>query len=299
MSAAPRSIALAGASVRLADLVELTKPRITFMVVLSAAAGFWLGARGPIDVVRFLHAMAGTALVAAGASCLNQAIERETDSRMDRTRNRPLPAGRIDLRPAVAFGIGLSLLGTIELHLGTNPLTAVIGLATLGLYVAAYTPLKRLTSLCTIVGAVPGALPPVMGWTAASGSLSTEAWVLFAILFFWQMPHFLAIAAAFRDDYARGGHVVLPVIDPTGDRTARQSVLYAAALLPVSLLPSIVRMTGESYFWGALLLGIVFLGAALATVRDHSVAAERRLLRWSVAYLPLLLGLMALDKVAA
>lgn len=292
-----RSVAIARPSARLSDLVELTKPRITFMVVLSAAAGYWLGMSGAVDGPRFLHAMLGTALIAAGASCLNQAIERESDARMERTRERPLPAGRLDLLPSLAFGSGLAAIGALELHLGVNPLTAAIGLVTLGLYVLVYTPLKRVSTLCTIVGAVPGALPPVMGWTAAADSLSAEAWVLFAILFFWQMPHFLAIAAAFREDYARGGHVVLPVVDATGERTARQAILYAAALLPVSLLPSILRMSGGLYFWGALLLGIGFLGTSLATARNRSVAAERRLLRYSVIYLPLLLGLMALDKV--
>lgn len=293
-----RSVAIARPAARLSDLVELTKPRITFMVVLSAAAGYWLGTSGAVDGTRFLHAMLGTALIAAGASCLNQSIERDSDARMERTRERPLPAGRIDLAPSLAFGSGLSALGALELHLGVNPLTAAIGLATLGLYVLVYTPLKRVSTLCTIVGAVPGALPPVMGWTAAADSLSAEAWVLFAILFFWQMPHFLAIAAAFRDDYARGGHVVLPVVDATGERTARQAILYAAALLPVSLLPSILQMSGGLYFWGALLLGIGFIGVSLATAGDRSVAAERRLLRYSVLYLPLLLGLMAIDKVA-
>lgn len=294
-----RTVATIGTPAGLAEFIELTKPRITFMVVVTAAAGFWLASVGPIDGTLFLGTLLGTGLVAAGASCLNQLAERETDGRMDRTSGRPLPAGRVDALPAPAFGAALSLLGTLVLLLAVNRTTALIGLATLGLYVLVYTPLKRRTSLCTVVGAVPGALPPVMGWTGASDSISAEAWVLFAILFLWQMPHFLAIAVAWRDDYARGGHVMLPVVDPDGSRTARQTLLYSAALLPVSLLPSILQMSGDAYFWGALGLGLAFVAFGAASARDRSVAAARRLLRYSVAYLPLLFALMAADKVAS
>ena len=283
-----RGLAIAGSPARVGEFVELTKPRITFMVMVTAAAGFYLASIGRLDAALFLHTMLGTGLVAAGASCLNQIVERETDARMDRTRARPLPT---------VFGTALSLLGTLELLLAVNRTTALIGLATLALYVALYTPLKRLTSLCTVVGAIPGALPPVMGWTGASNALSAEAWVLFAILFLWQMPHFLAIAVAYRDDYARGGHAMLPVVDPGGTRTARQTILYSAALLPVSLLPSSLQMSGDAYFWGALLLGAVFVAFGVASARDRSVASARRLLRYSVVYLPVLLALMALDKV--
>ena len=292
-----RGLAIAGSPARVGEFVELTKPRITYMVMVTAAAGFYLASIGRLDAALFLHTMLGTGLVAAGASCLNQIVERETDARMDRTRARPLPAGRVELLPATVFGTALSLLGTLELLLAVNRTTALIGLATLALYVALYTPLKRLTSLCTVVGAIPGALPPVMGWTGASNALSAEAWVLFAILFLWQMPHFLAIAVAYRDDYARGGHAMLPVVDPGGTRTARQTILYSAALLPVSLLPSILQMSGDAYFWGALLLGAVFVAFGVASARDRSVASARRLLRYSVVYLPVLLALMALDKV--
>ncbi len=290
---------MTGAGAGLAEFVELTKPRITFMVVVTAAAGFWLASVGPLDTALFLGTLAGTGLVAAGASCLNQLAERETDARMDRTAGRPLPAGRVDALPAAGFGGALSLLGTLVLLLAVNRTTALIGLATLALYVLVYTPLKRRTSLCTVVGAVPGALPPVMGWTGASDALSAEAWVLFAILFLWQMPHFLAIAVAWRDDYARGGHVMLPVVDPDGSRTARQTILYSAALLPVSLLPAILQMSGDAYFWGALGLGLAFVGFGVATARDRSVASARRMLRYSVAYLPILFALMAFDKVAS
>lgn len=292
-------MAIPGARAGLGEYLELTKPRITFMVVVTAAAGFWLASVGPLDARLFLGTLLGTGLVAAGASCLNQLVERETDGRMDRTSARPLPAGRVEALPAAVFGAALSLLGSLVLFAVVNRTTALLGLATLALYVLVYTPLKRRTSLCTVVGAVPGALPPVMGWTGASDALSAEAWVLFAILFLWQMPHFLAIAVAWRDDYERGGHVMLPVVDPDGSRTARQTILYSAALLPVSLLPSILQMSGETYFWGALALGLAFLGFAVAGARERSVAAARRLLRYSVAYLPLLLALMAADKVAS
>lgn len=292
-------MAMTGAPAGLSEFLELTKPRITFMVVITAAAGFWLASVGPIDLPLFLATLLGTGMVAAGASCLNQLAERETDARMDRTSGRPLPAGRVDALPAAAFGVALSLLGSLLLLLAVNRTTAVVGLVTLALYVLVYTPLKRRTTLCTVVGAVPGALPPVMGWTGASDALSAEAWVLFAILFLWQIPHFLAIAVAWRDDYARGGHVMLPVVDPDGSRTARQTVLYSAALLPVSLLPAILQMSGEIYFFGALALGIGFLAFGVATARDRSVAAAKRLLRYSVAYLPILFALMAADKVAS
>ncbi|MFM7735052.1 MAG: heme o synthase [Alphaproteobacteria bacterium] len=294
-----RAMAMTGAPAGLSEFLELTKPRITFMVVITAAAGFWLASVGPIDLPLFLATLLGTGMVAAGASCLNQLAERETDARMDRTSGRPLPAGRVDALPAAAFGVALSLLGSLLLLLAVNRTTAVVGLVTLALYVLVYTPLKRRTTLCTVVGAVPGALPPVMGWTGASDALSAEAWVLFAILFLWQIPHFLAIAVAWRDDYARGGHVMLPVVDPDGSRTARQTVLYSAALLPVSLLPAILQMSGEIYFFGALALGIGFLAFGVATARDRSVAAAKRLLRYSVAYLPILFALMAADKVAS
>lgn len=292
-------MAILGARAGLGEYLELTKPRITFMVVVTAAAGFWLASVGPLDARLFLGTLLGTGLVAAGASCLNQLVERETDGRMDRTSARPLPAGRVEALQAAVFGAALSLLGSLVLFAVVNRTTALLGLATLALYVLVYTPLKRRTSLCTVVGAVPGALPPVMGWTGASDALSAEAWVLFAILFLWQMPHFLAIAVAWRDDYERGGHVMLPVVDPDGSRTARQTILYSAALLPVSLLPSILQMSGEAYFWGALALGLAFVGFGIASARERSVAAARRLLRYSVAYLPLLLALMAADKVAS
>ena len=292
-----RSVDVA-APARAADYVELTKPRITFMVVITTAAGYLLGAAGGGSVVSLLHTLLGTALVASAASALNQWMERDTDGLMARTKDRPLPAGRLEPGAVLAFGVAVGLFGTAYLALFTNALTAGLGLGTLLLYVLAYTPMKRVSSLCTIVGAVPGALPPVMGWSAARDDLSTGAWVLFAVLFLWQMPHFLAIAWMYRDDYRSGGQPMLPVIDPDGTRTARQMVLYCLALLPVSLLPSVIGLTGATYFTGALLLGLAYLAASGYAAFHRTTDSARTLLRVSVVYLPILLGLMAASKVA-
>jgi len=274
------------------DVVELTKPRITFMVVVTTAAGYLLGAAHGAHLIELLHTMLGTALVAAGASALNQLLERDTDARMERTRNRPLPAGRLEPATVLVIGAGLGLLGTVYLAAVVNGLTAGLAALTLGLYVLAYTPLKRVSSLCTIVGAIPGALPPVMGWAAARDDLSAGAWVLFAILFLWQMPHFLAIAWMYRDEYRLAGQPMLPVVDVDGAGTGRQIVLYALALLPVSLLPSVVGLSGPAYFAGALVLGIAYLAAGVYAARERTIDAARLLLRVSVVYLPVLLGLM-------
>ena len=293
-----RSVALATPASRIADYAELAKPRITLMVVLTTAAGYYLGADGSFDLLVLLHALLGTGVIASAASALNQVLERDSDARMLRTRGRPLPAGRMETSVATAFGVVLAVAGSAYLALAVNLLTAAIGAATLLLYVLVYTPLKRRSSLCTIVGAVPGALPPVMGWTAATDTLSAEAWMLFAILFFWQLPHFLAIAWNYREDYARGGQPMLSVEDPHGGSTARQIVLYCMALLPVSLAPSLVHLTGALYFYGALALGVAYLAAGVHAARERSHAAAVLLLRVSVIYLPALLGLMTFDKVA-
>ncbi len=292
-----RSLAIAAPTDRLADLLELVKPRVTFMVVLTAAAGFAMGSDSSVDLLGLGGTALGTALIAGAAGCLNQVLERDSDARMERTRNRPLASGRLDVAPALAFGIALALVGAAILDLAVNPLTALLGVVTLALYVGVYTPLKQRTTLCTVVGAVPGALPPVMGWAGARDALTLEAWVLFAILFLWQIPHFLAIARAHREDYARGGQPMLPVIDSAGSATARQIVLYLSALLPVSLLPALLPMCGATYFWGALLLGLVFLGFGVHAARARTVGAARRLLLCSVVHLPSLIGLMVLDRV--
>jgi protoheme IX farnesyltransferase len=292
-----RSLALAKPVSRIADYAELAKPRITLMVVLTTAAGYYLGAEGSFDLVLLLHALLGTGVIASAASALNQVLERDSDARMLRTRHRPVPAGRMEVSAALGFGLVLTVLGTLYLAVTVNVLTAVVGAATLGLYVLVYTPLKRRSSLCTIVGAVPGALPPVMGWTAATGTLNAEAWILFAVLFFWQLPHFLAIAWNYREDYARGGQPMLSVEDPHGCSTARQIVLNCMALLPVSLAPSLVSLTGSLYFYGAFVLGLVYLAAGVHAARERSHASAGVLLRVSVIYLPALLGLMTFDKV--
>ena len=282
-----------------ADLAELTKPKITLLVAVTTAAGFLLGAQGgAVAPLLLLHALAGTALVASGAAALNQVLERDTDARMRRTAGRPLPAGRLHPDVALAWGVGLVLAGLAYLAVGVNLLTALVGAVSAALYVFAYTPLKRVSSLATLVGAVPGALPPVMGWTAVRDNLEPGAWALFGILFLWQLPHFLSIAWLYRDDYAQGGFPMLSVADPDGRRTARQAVLYGAALVPVSLLPSVLGLTGTAYFVGALALSLAFLGCSVAFAAARTPARARRLLLASVLYLPAILLVMLIDRLA-
>jgi len=278
------------------DYLELTKPRVTLMVVITMAFGFYLGSRGAMDWVMLMHALIGTTLVAGGTSALNQYWERDLDAKMQRTKNRPLPTGRLQPREALIFGIIISCAGTVHLLVMVNGLTALLAAATLVSYVFLYTPLKQKNSLSTIVGAVPGALPPLGGWTAARNDLSIEGWILFAILFIWQLPHFLAIAWIYREDYLRGGFPMLTVVDPEGDSASRQIISNCLALLPVSLLPTIVGMAGRFYFIGALALSLFFLGCGIAVMRHRSNTTVRRLLRASLLYLPILLALMALDK---
>jgi protoheme IX farnesyltransferase len=283
---------------RWSDLVELTKPRITFMVVLTAAVGFILPHRGPLPLALFFHALVATGLVAAGASVLNQVLERDTDARMRRTADRPLPSGRLHPDVALAAGVALSLVGVLYLALAVNPLTALLGVSALVGYVFIYTPLKRVSSLSTIVGAVPGAIPPMMGWTAARDAIEPGAWVLFGILFLWQLPHFLAIAWMCREDYARGGFPMLSVLDTDGGQTSGQAVLWAAALIPVSLLPTVLGLTGPVYFAGTLIAGLLFLASTFGFRRQRSHGAARWVLLVSVLYLPAILGVMLVDRVA-
>jgi heme o synthase len=268
---------------RIADYVSLGKPRITTLVLVTTLLGYLL-AETSADWPRLLFTLIGTGLVAAGASAFNQVWERDRDARMRRTADRPLPAGRIDVLPATALAFSASLAGLILLVLGTCLLAACLAAATLLLYVLIYTPLKPVTSLSTVLGAVPGALPPVIGWTAASGRIEPGALVLFAVLFLWQMPHFLAIAWLYREDYARGGFPLLPV-------------LYAATLVPVSLALSAMRLTGAIYFAGATLCGAVFFASAAAFAARRSIEAARRLFFTSILYLPALLTLAFFDKV--
>lgn len=278
------------------DYLILTKVRITALVLVTAATGFLLASQEGLDVPLLLWTLLGTGLAASGAAALNQVLERSVDARMRRTAARPIPAGRMSAPHGLAVGIGLSLAGVGILAALVNPLTAVLGAVTVVLYVGVYTPLKRMTTLNTIVGAVPGALPPVMGWTAASGSLGVPAGVLFAILFLWQLPHFLAIAWIFRDDYRRGGFPMLPVVDPEGRSTGRQVALYCAALVPVSLLPTFLGLTGPTYFFGALVLGLGFMGFGLRMARRRRGREARGVLLASVTYLPLLLALLVIDR---
>jgi heme o synthase len=296
MEVIPASSALAdSAGSRAADFAELAKPRITSLVLVTAAVGFAVGGQGSIDWLAFLVFMAGTALLCGGASALNHYLERDADALMERTRRRPIPAGRIRPEEALVFGLALSAAGLAVLAF-VNPLTLALGAASLVSYVLAYTPLKRVTSLCTVVGAVPGALPPLMGWAASRGSLGAAGWGLFAILFLWQLPHFLAIGWLYRDDYARGGFPMLAVTDKDGASTGRQAVLYATALLPVTLAAGLLASAGAGYLWGGLVLGLGFLACAAAFAWKRTVSSARRLFLASVLYLPLLLGLMVFDR---
>ena len=283
---------------RLGDLYELTKPRMNFLVVVTTMVGYYMAARGwTDDWARMLHTLLGTALTAAGAAVMNQYVERGHDARMRRTANRPLPAGRVSPLEAQALGVLLSVGGVAYLALCVNVLTAALGAITLSSYVFLYTPLKRRTTLCTIVGAVPGAIPPMMGWTAVTDSLGPQAWALFAILFFWQMPHFLAIAILYRDDYKAGGFLMLPVVDDDLVATGRQIVLYGSALIPVSLFPTIIGMTGPGYFLAAAVLGLAFLGFGATCAITRTRTDARKLFFASIIYLPLLLAVMMLDKM--
>ena len=281
---------------RAAAYAELTKPRITFLIVLTSAAGFVLGSRGPVDYVTLLSALLGIGLLSSGIATLNQYAERDLDGLMRRTANRPLPAGRLAPWEALAFGAATTILAEIYLLVFVNPLSALLGLTVIAGYLFAYTPLKTRTSLSTLVGAFPGAVPPLIGWAAARGSLSLEGWVLFAILFLWQFPHFLAIAWMYREDYSRAGILMLPVVEPNGRVTAQQIVVYTLMLLPVSLLPVALGMAGRVYLYGAIVLGLLFLYSSLRAAFSMSRQQARRLLLASVLYLPLLFILMVLNR---
>jgi protoheme IX farnesyltransferase len=278
------------------DWLVLAKARITALVLVTTAAGYVLGSRATVDFGRLGLTLVGTALAAAGAGALNQVAERRADALMRRTASRPVAAGRIGPLRGLVFGLAAGSAGVLWLAVLVNPMTAVLALLTIGLYIGVYTPLKRLTALNTLVGAVPGAIPPVMGWTAAKGSIDPGAWALFAILYLWQLPHFLAIAWMYREDYARAGFPMLPVVDTGGEWTGRQAVLATAALLPVSLLPTLLGLTGAVYFFGALALTLAFAAFALGLAVSRRRVAARRLLLASVAYLPILLALLVLDR---
>ena len=280
-----------------ADLLELTRFRLNFMVVLTTAIGFVVAVAGPFPWIRFLHTVVGTTLVAAGSSALNQVLEKDTDAAMKRTADRPIPSGRMSPDAALAIGVGISVIGLLELAVAVNFLTAFLGAATLAGYLFLYTPMKKVSSLATVVGAVPGAIPPVMGWTAMRGTIGLEALALFGILFLWQLPHFLAIAWMYREDYERGGMPMLTVVDPDGRMTARQMILYCAALLPVSLVPTVLGMSGMLYFVAAIVLGCFYLAFCFLFAREASRRTALRLMLSSVLYLPALLSALMLDHL--
>lgn len=276
---------------------DLVKARLTSLVLLTTAVGFYMGSPGPVDVARWLHTLVGTGLLAAGAAALNQFLERDLDALMRRTQDRPLPSGRITPGTALVFGGVISMLGLAWLALQTTLAAAALGALTLALYLGVYTPLKRVSTLNTVVGAVPGALPPLIGWAAATGEVSAGGWALFALQFFWQIPHFLAIAWLYRDDYARAGLKMLPVLDLEGERTGLQSIGHALGLLTVSLSPFVLGLAGAAYLAGAFALGVVLLGLAVRFARRLELAHARWLFLASVIYLPAVLGLMVLDRV--
>jgi protoheme IX farnesyltransferase len=278
---------------RFADLMELTKPRITFLVLVTTAVGFYMGSSDGLNFLLLFHVIVGTALVASGASALNQYIERHLDARMVRTRYRPLPDGRLQRNEALIFSVALSVVGVAYLLYFVNPITGVLGVATLAGYILVYTPLKTRTALCTLIGAFPGAAPPVMGWTAARGEVDAVALSLFAILFLWQMPHFFAIAWIFTEDYRRAGFS----IHVSGEGTGRQIIFFCSILIPISILPTVFGLTGMTYLIGAILMGFIYLGYGFAVALFRSNTHAHRLLRISVLYLPALLVLMMLDKV--
>ncbi|HEX7860489.1 MAG TPA: heme o synthase [Verrucomicrobiae bacterium] len=280
-----------------AVISDLVKARLTTLVLITTLVGFYAGSGSQIDYAIMFHALIGTALVACGAAALNQWLERESDARMRRTESRPLPSGRLSPDTVLLLGAILSGVGLLDLLLGVNPLTAFLGAITLASYLFIYTPLKKVTTLNTLIGAVPGAIPPLMGWTAARNEISAAGWSLFAILFIWQLPHFMAIAWLYREDYARGGFKMLPIADPDGSKTAAQAVLHSIGLIPVSLFPSLLGVAGVVYFAGALLLGVTFLIFAIQFSRALTRERARRLFIASIIYLPLLLGLLVIDKV--
>lgn len=278
-----------------AAYLELTKPRIAFMLVLTSAAGFYLGAKGGFDFVLFINSVIGITLLAFGVATLNQFIERRTDALMERTMNRPLPSGKVSPAEALIFGLILTISAEVYLAVLVNPLTAALGLVVIIGYVLLYTPLKTKTSASTAIGAIPGALPPLMGWTSSANEITLGAWILFALLFLWQFPHFLAIAWMYREQYAKAKILMLPVVEPSGKLTAQQIVLFTIMLLPISITPFFIGLTGWIYLVGASVLGIWFLYESVQTARAKTVKKARRLLLVSVLYLPIIFALMVFN----
>jgi protoheme IX farnesyltransferase len=286
------------------DYIALTKPRITWLILMSTGVGYFFGAQKSLagftgwHLLTLLHTIVGTGLIASGTAALNQWYERVADGKMRRTQARPLPSGRLTAGKALAFAIAISVAGFAELWFGANPLAASLGLFTLLTYLFVYTPLKQRSPHSTTIGSIPGAMPPLIGFAAASGTLTWEAWVLFAILFLWQFPHFYAIAWMYKDDYARAGIRMLPVVEPDGKSTARRILLYSIALIPISLMPKYFAMAGNVYLYGALALGLAFVYYGLRIRWDRTRLQARRVLLASVVYLPALFSLMLLDRPA-
>ena len=291
----PASLAADRRQSNLSDYVALTKPRLNFLVVLTSAAGYYLGSSASINLWLMTQAVVGTALVAGGAAVLNQVYERDTDALMRRTIRRPLPDRRLTAGDATIFGLALSVTGIALLAFGANGLAALLALATLVVYLGVYTPMKRRSPASTLVGAVPGALPPLIGWAASHGSLAAGGWTLFAIVFLWQIPHFMAIAWMYREDYRSAGFPMLPVIESDGRRTGRQALIFAAALLPVSLMPSLIGLSGWIYFWIALVLSTVLFSLSVRFAATRSEIAARHLFFGSIMYLPLIWATMILN----
>jgi protoheme IX farnesyltransferase len=286
------------------DYIALTKPRITWLILMSTGVGYFFGAQKGLrgwtgwHLLTLIHTIIGTGLIASGTAALNQWYEREADAKMRRTQARPLPARRLDAWKALVFAIAISVAGFAELWFGANPLSAVLGLFTLLCYLFVYTPLKQRSPHSTTIGSIPGAMPPLIGFAAASGTLTWDAWVLFAILFLWQFPHFYAIAWMYKEDYERAGIRMLPVVEPDGKSTARRILLYSIALIPISLMPKFFAMAGNVYLYGALALGLAFAYYGLRIRWDRTRQQARRVLLASVVYLPVLFGLMLLDRPA-
>ena len=288
---------VAGVFRRAADFFELAKPRVVLMVLITAFVGFYVGSEAVPNYLRLLQMLFGTALAAGGTLALNQFLERDTDAMMERTRHRPLPDGRVQPGEAFWFGLLVTLAGLSYLALSVNFMSAWVTALITTSYLLVYTPMKRRSSLCMLIGAVPGALPPVIGWVAARGSLDLDAWVLFAIMFLWQVPHTLAIARLYREDYAKAGIQFLPVIEPEGGSASRQIISHCAALLAVSLLPTLLGLAGPIYFTVAFMLGVGLLASGIRLAMESTLSRARRLLFASLIYLPVLLLVMALDRV--
>jgi protoheme IX farnesyltransferase len=284
-------------SARANGYVALTKPDVSFLVLITTAAGFYMGARGPIAWLHMIHVVFGTMLIAGGTAALNHYIERDSDGSMRRTASRPLPSGLLKPREALLFGVALAIAGAVDLYFVAGMLAAGLGVATCLSYLLAYTPLKKRTVWATFVGAFPGAIPPMIGWVAATGSLDRGAWLLFAILFLWQFPHFHAIAWMYREDYARAGILMLPVVDREGMRTFRQIILYAVGLVGVSLLPVLLGLAGIVYFFGALVTCTALVQVCLWAASNKTNTRAKWLMHATVMHIPLLLGLMIYDKI--